>query len=309
MLYYPKKEILHFSLNEAFPSKILEACMEHIFSIIKKQQSTYSRSFKKISNYFLHDPNLFALKSAAQVGNRVGVSETTIIRFAHHLGFKGFSDLQDYIQQSIFQKSSLSQYVQPKKINKEQLHPVIQFMQQDIANIQHLANQLSNDVLDTVIQKIENADKRLITGIRSSQAMASWFSFTLDLVIGNTRLFQPNVDDVLLRISELTKDSVVIAFSFHRYAAETIRIAKLAQNHGVYVIGITDSPNAPIVEYTNVAIPVQLDVTSTIDTAPVVFSLLNSILSTISLQNKESFQERVKLFDSINGEDFFSSRI
>ena len=58
-------------------------------------------------------------------------------------------------------------------------------------------------------------------------------------------------------------------------------------------------------EYTNVAIPVQLDVTSTIDTAPVVFSLLNSILSTISLQNKESFQERVKLFDSINGEDFF----
>ncbi|MFD1040552.1 MurR/RpiR family transcriptional regulator [Virgibacillus byunsanensis] len=277
--------------------------MEHIFSSIKKKQATFSKAFKRVSTYVFNDPKIFAIHSAAQAGRRMGVSETTVIRFSHALGYSGYKALQEDVQFNLFQKSSLSDYAETKR--SENNHSIKAMMHNDMDNILKLTEQIADQDLEETVTRIANADRLLISGVRSSHALASWFSFALDLVVGNTRFYQPNVDDVLLRISELTKRSVFVAFSFHRYAVETVHIAKLAQQQGAFVIAFTDSPFAPITEFSDLTLAVQLNVKSTLDAAPVVFSLMNSIVSTISLRNSEAFQERVERFDSIEAQDFF----
>lgn len=159
--------------------------------------------------------------------------------------------------------------------------------------------------LEKVVEQLSAADRVLVSGARTSYSLASWFAFSLDIVLGNTRLFHPNVDDVLLRISELTERSTVVVFSFHRYAKDTLNIAKLAREQGAFVIAFTDSQMAPVAKYAHLLLPVELKVTSTLDVTPAVMSLAKAIISTVSLENESRFKERITHFDAINGEDFF----
>ncbi|ASN05364.1 MurR/RpiR family transcriptional regulator [Virgibacillus necropolis] len=280
--------------------------MERIYQKLYEKQATFSKSLQKVSSCLLNDPKLFIIYSATDAGKEMGVSETTVIRFCQQLGYKGYSDLQEEIRNNLLQKSSLSDYLEDKSVDTTKDQPIKSLMVNDMDNIEKTMKQLSEELLETAVSKIAIADRVLISGVRSSHALASWLAFSLDLIVGNTRLYQPNVDDILLRISELTEKSVFVAFSFHRYAIDTINIAKLAKEQGAFVIAITDSPISPITVYSSLILPVQLNVKSTLDVAPAVLSLTNSIVSTISLGNSDKFQKRAELFDSIKGHDFFA---
>jgi len=280
--------------------------MESIYKKISEHQLAFSNNFQKIASHLYDDPKIFAVHSAAEAGKMMGVSETTVIRFCQKLGYSGYRALQEEVQHHLFQKSSLSDYIEEKTVeDSEQPQPIKNLMANDLNAIQKTMEQLSEEKLETAVTKLAAADQVLVSGVRSSNALASWFAFALDLIVGNTRLYQPHVDDILLRISELTGQSVVVVFSFHRYAKDTIHIAKLAKQQNAFVIAFTDSPISPITTHANLVLPVQLKVKSTLDIAPAVMSLTNSIVSAISLKNAEQFQKRAALFDSINGKDFF----
>jgi DNA-binding MurR/RpiR family transcriptional regulator len=178
-------------------------------------------------------------------------------------------------------------------------------MAKEAKTIQQVAARLPEDKLETIVHRLSDCDRALIAGVRSSHALASWFAFALDLVMGKTRLYQPTVDDVLLRVGELTARSVVVAFSFHRYAADTIHLAKLAKKQEAFVIAITDTPAAPIAVHADVIVPIHLQTVSTLDAATVVMSLAKGIISAVSQQNTEQFQQRVSHFEQIDGKDFF----
>lgn len=280
--------------------------MERIYQRIYEHQSTFSKNLQKISAHFYDDPKIFAVFSAAEAAKVIGVSETTVIRFCQKLGYKGYSALQEEVQHLLFQKSSLSDYVEAKAVDDKTSQPIKSLMENDRHAIQKVMEQIPEMHLETAVKKLTAADHVLIAGVRSSHALASWFAFSLDLIIGNTRLYQPNVDDVLLRISKLTEKSVFVAFSFHRYAVDTIHIAKLAKQQGAFVIAFTDSPISPITQHASLVLPIQLNMKSTLDAAPAVLSLTNSIASAVSLAKPDQFHKRAKLFDSINGQDFFA---
>lgn len=279
--------------------------MKKIYEKISEQQSNFSKGFKKIAAHFYRDPQVFAMNSATQAGKKIGVSETTVIRFAYQLGYSGYSALQKDVLEQLFKKSSLTNYTD-KKLKGSSEESIKELMKYDIDNIERLISQITEKDLDIIVNKLRESDSVLISGARTSYAFANWFAYALDLIKGNTRLYQPNIDDILLRVSELTKHSTFVCFSFHRYSKETINIAKLVKQRGASVIAFTDSLSAPIIDFADLVIPIQTYSKSTLDLTPVVFSLLNSIVSTISMRNSVSFQKRTEQFDSIEAEDFFS---
>jgi len=280
--------------------------MEQIFEKIKEKQANFSKGFKKVANYFYSDPHVFAMHSATRAGKLIGVSETTIIRFANELGYAGYSALQEEVRQQIFNKSSLSLYIDSKTMEETDNHPMKNLMFRELQMMQQMIQQIQDEDLGKAVEMLTKADAILTCGVRTSYSFANWFAFALDLVRGNARLFQSNIDDILLRVNELTEQSVVVVFSFHRYAVDTINIAKFVKNQGIYVIAFTDSAFAPITKYADVVLPVQLQVKSTLDVAPMVYLLMNTIISTMSLQDKESFQKRSDLINLIEAEDLFA---
>ncbi|WP_019241755.1 MULTISPECIES: MurR/RpiR family transcriptional regulator [Bacillus] len=273
---------------------------------VKEIFATLSTGQKKVAKYLLDHPHEFAIHSAQEIGEVVGVSETTIIRFCYSLQLKGFSELQKIVRNQIFvEKSSLNEYYSSKKQVMNEPNFLESVMKQDMTNIKKTIENLSKEDFLHVVKRLSEADYILISGLRSSFAAAHWLGFTLSIVRDDIHVYRPDIDDVFLQLNKMSENSIFIALSFHRYMKETIKLTKMAKEAGAFVIGITDSELAPIADFSDVLLPISKSRVSTIDTAPVLFSLLNALVAGVSLYDEKAFKERKAKYDSFNEDEFF----
>lgn len=278
----------------------------NITDVIQKEFKNLSKGQQKVAKYLLKNSSDFAVKSAKEIGDVVGVSETTVIRFCYSIKLSGYSELQKLVRMQLFdRKSSLEQYFSSKLELAEQPHFYAKVMEQDCRHIQETIDHIEEKDFNKAVEQLVKTDKIYISGLRTSFSAASWLAFTLGLIRGNVQLLRPDTDDLLLSISEMDESSTLIAISFHRYLMETIKVAQLAKEQGVYVIGITDSPLAPIHEYSDVIFQIFSSEKSTIDSAPSLFSFLNALVAGVSIKDKERFEKRKEQYDQLNGDFFF----
>ena len=273
---------------------------------VQERYNTFSKGLKRVAEHFLSNPEAFALNSAEQVGSQINVSETTVIRFCYALGYQGFSPFQKDVKEQLLSKqSSLLDYLFTKNEVGRDDDFSRKIMLKDVEVISQTAESLSREDFEKVVENLSNCDRVLVTGLRSSYAMAHWFTFSLDLIRGNVRMYRPDTDDVILRLREMDQKSVFVAFSFHRYVGETINMAKEAKRLNAFVIAITDSEVAPIRDYADVLFTVQLQKKSTLDVAPAVFSLMNAIIAAVSVRKTGQFKERMEFYDQLHFQHFF----
>lgn len=271
---------------------------------VQEKYDEFSKGLKKVSKHFLTNPEAFALNSAEQVGSEINVSETTVIRFCYALGYSGFSAFQKVVQDQLINSSLFGYHSMKIEMDGDQDFSK-KIMVKDAEVINQTAESLSNVDFQKAVDQLTISERVLVSGLRSSYAMANWFSFTLELIRNNVRLFRPDTDDVILRMREMDENSVFVAFSFHRYAVETINLAKEAKRLGAFVIAFSDSEVAPIKEYADVLFTVQLPVKSTLDVAPAVFSLMNALIAGVSVKNSEQFKERMESYEQLTFQQFF----
>ncbi|MFF3100169.1 MurR/RpiR family transcriptional regulator [Viridibacillus arvi] len=280
--------------------------MDALKSKVQSKYDEFSKGLKMVAKYFLANPEAFAMNSGVQVGQEINVSETTVIRFCHALGYSGYSALQKDVQEQLLnKKSSLFEFHYMKNSTEMDQEFSKKMMVKDAEVILQTAERLNGEDFTKAVDHLAQSERVLVSGVRSSHAMAQWFSFTLDLMRGNVRLFRPDTDDIMLRISEMNEGSTFVAFSFHRYTLETINMAKEAKRQGAFVIGITDSEVAPIREHADILFTVQLPIKSTLDVAPAVFSLMNAIVGAVAVKNSEQFAKRTKVYEELQLNRFF----
>ncbi|WP_102275277.1 MurR/RpiR family transcriptional regulator [Cytobacillus massiliigabonensis] len=277
-----------------------------IKELIHSEFSRLSKGQQKTAKYLLDQPKDFAVKSASEIGKSIGVSETTVIRFCYSIQLSGFSELQRLVREQLLAESStLGQYFTSKLKLAEKPHFYASVMEKDCLHIQEMIRTIHEEEFDQFVNQLIQTKKVYITGLRSSFAVASWLAFTLGLIRGNVKLLRPETDDLLLTISEMDEASVFIAISFDRYMKDTIKLAELAKKQGAFVIGITDSPVAPINKHADMLFAIHISEKSTIDAAPALFSFLNAVIAGVSIKDKEQFEKRKKQYEKLDGEHFF----
>ncbi|MFS0781318.1 MurR/RpiR family transcriptional regulator [Bacillus sp. 1P06AnD] len=277
-----------------------------IHSITMEMYPKLSTSQKKVAKFLLDHSHKFAIASAQAIGNEIGVSETTIIRFCYALGFKRFSELQAHLREQFFSRaSSLNVYHSAKLEAAESPNFLERVMGQDADSIQKTINQLSVDDFNKAINHLAEADQVFISGQRLSYAAAHWFSFTLRLVKEKVQLYRSDYDDFFHFLDAVNDRTVFVSLCFHRYVKETVKLTEMMKEAGAFVIGITDSKLAPIAEFSDALLTVKASKSSTIDTAPALFSLLNSMVAGVSVKDEAAFKKRKEQYDSFNKDDFF----
>lgn len=270
--------------------------MSQLTTLIQHHQANFTVGVKKVADAVLSQPKLFAMHSAKIVGKKIGVSETTIIRFSHIIGLSGFSELQEMIQNDLYENNQLTNYLKTKMNHNIKEHSFKRSMREDINHIAELMNYISVEDLDEVVTRLLSAHQVLVYGSRGSFSLANWFAFSFNLVHGKALLFQESVANMKLQIDELPDQSVLVVFSFHRYAEKTIKLAQMAQDRDVFVIAFTDSLVSPIVEFADITLSTQFKVKSILDAAPVILSLVNSIIHEVLKRNESTFKERAEKF-------------
>lgn len=273
---------------------------------VQQHFNELSIGMKKVAKHLLDKPESFAMQSAGQVGKEIGVSETTVIRLCYALEYQGYSQLQKELRnQLINSKSSLYQYQTDKKEMANESNFYEKTMLRDQLNIQKILQQVNQNDIQSVVNRLIDSNTIYVSGQRTSFSVAHWFSFTLNLIRGNASLVQPGMDDIPLLLHNISKKSTFIGISFHRYAKETINLAKAIKDRGGFVVGITDSLVAPITEFSDIVLPISFPVKSTIDAGPALLSLMNALVAGVSIYDPEGFQKRREEYEALYLEDLF----
>ncbi len=279
-----------------------------LMELVQSQYGNLSKGQQKVAKYLLENPREFALHSAKEIGEKAGLSETTVIRFCYAIGLSGYSELQKNVRdQFISEKSSLANYYSSKLDIVDEPRFFEQVMEKDIQFIRETIMRINEADFQRAVDLLESAEKVYICGLRSSFSMANWLAFSLGIVRKNVQLVRRDTDDVLSMISGMNSDSVFVALSFHRYMKETLHIAEMAKSKGACIVGITDSPVAPLRDIADILLPLYSAEMSTLDIAPALISFINAVVAGVTIKDKAKFEKRKEEYERMNSEGLFFS--
>ena len=176
-----------------------------------------SKGHKKIAAYIKENYDKAAFMTAAALGKKVGVSESTVVRFATELGFKGYPELQRALQQMIKSKLTAVQRMEVSQTLIGDGDIINSVLTGDIELIRETAERTSRDDFKHALAEINRAKRIYILGVRSSAALASFLAFYFNLVFDSVVLVDTSsaseMFEQMFRIDEI---DVCIAISFPR---------------------------------------------------------------------------------------------
>jgi DNA-binding MurR/RpiR family transcriptional regulator len=268
-------------------------------TLIKENFSILSAGQKKVAEYLIEHLEEAAFSTAGQIGRRVDVSETTVIRLSYALGFNGFSEMQEKIQQQIRKNHNLpyaaNNLNQVASVDDELSH-FSNAVEKDVHIMRQTLQQLHVEEMWRVIDTLIKADKILVVGYRLSYAAAYWFSFMLSSLRENVELCPP-IGDIYEKLCNLTDQSVVFVISFPRYAKEAAHIAECAKKQGIPLLSVTDRKLSPVGRISDITLTTEENVESGSITP--VISLLELILVGMNFKDQERIQLRQQKLEQL----------
>lgn len=263
---------------------------QDILSIINKTGRRLSKGQKAIVEYIANHADKAAFMTAARLGESVGVSESTVVRFAIALGYDGYPSLQRALQELIRNRLTTVQRVELAGELDE--HSVLeQVLKSDIQNIRRTLEGIDEETFTQVIDHLYSARRVYVTGVRSSAPIAQFLGYYLNFLLDNVTVVIPGISDVIEQIVRIGEGDVMLGVSFPRYSARTIEAMRFAGRQGALVVALTDSPVSPVGETAQYCLTARSDMASFVDSLVAPLSLVNALMVAMSLRRKEQISE------------------
>ena len=250
--------------------------------------NTFSKGQKLIARFILESYDKAAFMTAARLGEVVGVSESTVVRFASELGYNGYPELQHALQEMIRNKLTTVQRIEITSDRMNSADVLTKVLNMDIEKIRRTLEDTSVDEFNRVVDTIVSAKHIYILGVRSSASLASFISFYFYNIFENVRnIATSSTSEVFEQIMHIGEGDVFIAITFPRYSKRTLKAAKYAHDQGATVIALTDSHSAPIIEYSDRILLARSDMTSFADSLVAPLSLINALMVAIGIRRRD----------------------
>ena len=257
-----------------------------LFSVIREKMPTLSKGHKLIASYILSQYDKAAFMTAQKLGKTVGVSESTVVRFASELGYDGYPELQRQLQDLMRNKLTAVQRIE---VSNEQMNSedvLRRVLDQDIDRIRATLNSANNEEFNRAVDLITSANTIYIIGTRSSAALAYFLNYYLNLLFPHVKLVPSTTTSELFeRIMRIDSRDVIIGISFPRYSNQTVKALKYSKINDAKVIAITDSTSSPLAEYADALLLARSDMASFADSLVAPLSLVNALIAAISIRN------------------------
>jgi DNA-binding MurR/RpiR family transcriptional regulator len=200
-----------------------------------------------LAQYILNNDAKIAFASANDVGQAVGSSAATVVRFARALGYEGYSELQEDIRSKLSNNYTASQQL-AQRISDGALSDDLAT---DIAkinaqNIHDTLRQVEPQTLDAVVDALLSARNIQIYGGGMSGAAVYMAQHSFAMLGLSARAVINGGLSQTLELSHLSDRDVVIVVSIWRYLRETMAAVKYASSVGATTIALSDSLVAPI---------------------------------------------------------------
>lgn len=266
--------------------------IKHLLARIDINMGTFSKGQKRIAKYIEEHYDKAAYMTALKLGETVGVSESTVVRFASELGYEGYPELQKAMQEMIKEKLTSVQRIEVTETRIGDNDVLTTVLNQDIDKIRRTIEEISHEDFDNAIKVLSKAKEIYVFAVRSTSALASFLGYYLQLIFGNVHIInttsKSSTYENLFRISE---DDVMIGISFPRYSTTAVEAMEFAQERKADVIAITDSMASPLVECANHILIARSDMASVVDSLVAPLSLINALIVACVLSEKERVKD------------------
>ena len=259
-----------------------------------------SKGHKKLVAYITENYDKAAFMTASKLGEKVGVSESTVVRFATEMGFKGYPELQKELQQMIKSKLTAVQRMEVSSTLIGEQDAIKKVLNGDIELIRDTLEQISTEEFSKAVQTINNARKIYILGVRSSASLASFLYFYLNPVFENVVLIDTSSgSEMFEQMFRISEDDVCVAISFPRYSKQTINALRFINDRGTKIIAITDSADSPIAEYADNILVAKSDMVSVVDSLVAPLSLINALIVAVTFSRRDEVYNNFNKLESI----------
>lgn len=267
---------------------------------IQESIPEFSKGQKLIANYIINHYDKAAFMTAAKLGEIVGVSESTVVRFAIELGFDGYPKLQKVLQELIKSKLTAVQRIEVSfnRISEDNILKSV--LHSDMEKIKVTLEEIDQNNFNAVVEKILSAKKIYILGVRSSAPLASFLGFYFNLVFDNIRLVHTtSVSEMFEQIVRASEGDVVIGISFPRYSTRTIKAMQFVRSQGAATIAITDSYDSPLAQSADYSLIARSDMASFVDSLVAPLSVINALIVAIGMRRKDHIRQTFEHLEKI----------
>lgn len=267
---------------------------------IQKKYNTFSKGQKNLADYIIKNYDKAVFLTAARLGKEVGVSESTTVRFATQLGYKGFPEFHRALEELVRNRLTSIQRMEVTYGHVPQGEILDTIFQSDIEKIKMTMESIDHNAFELAVDTLLEARTIYIVGIRSCAPLASFLGFYLNLILDDVRLVQTNsaseIFEQMIRISE--KD-VIIGISFPRYSMRTLKAIEFANNRNAKVITITDSVHSPINLYSSCNLIAKSDMASIVDSLVAPLSVVNALVVALCMKRQSEVVNTLESMEKI----------
>jgi DNA-binding MurR/RpiR family transcriptional regulator len=264
---------------------------------IKSKHKDLSKGQKLLADYILNNYEKAVFLTAARLGNVVGVSESTVVRFATILGYDGYPNMQKALEELVKNKLNSVQRMEVTfdRINQENILKTV--LHSDADKIRMTLEEIDERAFQDAVETILKAKTIYILGVRSSAPLAMFLSYYFNIIFDQVKLIQTSSSSELFeQLYRMKEDDVIIGISFPRYSRSTISALEFASKRNVNIITITDSYASPLTAFTSCNLIARSDMASIVDSLVAPMSVINALIVSVCMKKQE---EVINTFQSL----------
>ena len=261
---------------------------------------TFSKGQKRLANYIMTSYDKAVFLTAARLGKAVAVSESTVVRFAMQLGYEGYPQFQEALEELVRTKLNSIQRIEIASGQMSQSKVLEYILDADAEKIKLTKDEIDKKAFEQAVETISSARTIYVIGIRSCAPIASFLSFYLNLIFDDVRNINTNNSSELFeQMIRINEEDVIIGISFPRYSVRTLKALEFANNRNAKVIAITDSKHSPMNLYSSCNLLARSDMASIVDSLVAPLSVVNALIVALCMKKKDKVINNLETLEEI----------
>lgn len=263
---------------------------------INEQMPSMTKSHKIVASHYLEGIDKYCFYTLDEVAHEIGVSTTTVLRFARILGYSGFTEMQKDIQEELLNKISLPERLSALQKSSDTMHDqlLISSMQSDIDDITKTMMSLDPNLLERAIKAINGARSIYVLGMRSSFALAHFMGSRLAQIRPHVHIIDAGGMLYPEEFSGASQEDLLIAFTFPRFSSITCNLLSYIKGKGIPVLMITAPDHPAIEKFADIILPCYISSISFKNSITAPIALINYIVAAVALEDKERSLQMVQ---------------
>lgn len=270
---------------------------EDILNLLETLGPTFSKGQRKIAAYITESYDKAAFMTASKLGKAVGISESTVVRFAVELGYDGYPSMQKAMQEMVLNRLTSVQRigVANDRIGDQDVLSMV--LHADAEKLRQTNETVSREAFRHAVEAILQARRIYIIGVRSASVLVNFLSYYLGYMFDNIHAITTSGESEMFeKLVNVNQEDVVIAFSFPRYSTSTVKGVQYCRSTGAKIVGITNSHLSPLGQNSDYVLVAKSDMVSLVDTLVAPLSVVNALIVALASGRE---QELSKTFDTL----------